>query len=208
VKQNNFSASDFQMFMNLSDKKIKNFEIYIDMLIKWNKRINLVSSSTVKTAWFRHVLDSAQIYSYLPKKTKSLIDFGSGAGFPGMVMALIGVPKVHLVESKTKKAEFLYAVCNATGADVQIHNSRIESLASRKFDVITARALAPLTKLLEYGFNFSNKNSVQLYLKGRNVETELTQAKKKWNMDLQSHQSVTDPESRVLSISKVSKIEY
>lgn len=204
MKQSSFSADDFQTATSVSRETMERFQIYVDLLTDWSGRMNLVARSTLEDVWHRHMLDSAQIFPLISKDSKTLVDLGSGAGFPGLVMAIMGVPDVHLIESTGKKTSFLRAVAEETGVSVQIHNDRIEALKPIKADVITARALAPLDKLLSYAQRFSGPHTQHIYLKGQHVADELTKAHKMWNMKVDQLPSSTDPRGSVLSVCEVS----
>ena len=180
-------------------------KVFVDLLLDWNQRINLIGRSTVKEVWHRHMLDSAQLMDHLPENTKTLVDLGSGAGFPGLVLALLGVPDVHLIESTGKKAAFLRAAAAETGLTLTIHNARIEDTEPFPADVVTARALAPLDKLIGYGHRFSGPGTCHIYLKGLHVEDELTQAHKIWKMQVDRTPSTTDPRGSVLFVREVSR---
>lgn len=169
--------------------------------------MNLVARSTLDEVWHRHMLDSAQLFPLIPVGTKTLVDLGSGAGFPGLLMSIMGISGVHLVESTGKKASFLQTVVNETGISAKIHNDRIEALRPFIADVITARALAPLDKLLNYAAPFSGPNTLHLYHKGQHVGHELTKAHKIWNIKVDLIPSSTDPQGSVLSVCEVSRVK-
>jgi 16S rRNA (guanine527-N7)-methyltransferase len=151
------------------------------------------------------MLDSAQLHPLLPADCRSLLDMGAGAGFPGLVLAILGVPEVHLVESDARKCAFLREAARLTGASsVQIHNTRLESLRlSRPADVVTARALAPLADLLDYAEPFIGSPTVCVFPKGHNVDVELTAAQQKWNMQVERFASRSDPSGLILRLSHV-----
>lgn len=207
VKQNPFTADDFQKATAVSRETMARLQIYEGLLHEWSERMNLVARSTLDGIWHRHMLDSAQIFPLISKDAKTLVDLGSGAGFPGLVLAIMGVPDVHLIESTGKKTSFLHAVADATGVSVQIHNDRIEALKPIKADVITARALAPLDKLLGYAQRYSTPETHHIYLKGQHVGDELTKAHKMWIMKVDRLPSSTDPQGSVLSVSEVSHVK-
>ena len=154
---------------------MSSLETYAQLLERWNRSINLVGRDTIGELWQRHFLDSAQLVSFLPPpppdRPRRVIDMGSGAGFPGMVLSLLGVGEVHLVESDRRKCAFLREVARSTGAQAQIHPVRIEHLESLKADVVTARALAPLDRLLDYAQKLLLPGGVCLFLKGRSVSS-------------------------------------
>lgn len=207
MKHTSFTEEDFRAQTNVSRETLERCKIYVDVLKDWNSRMNLVARSTLDDVWHRHMLDSAQVYPLISQDAKTLVDLGSGAGFPGLVLAAMGVPNVNLVESTGKKCAFLQAAANAMGVTIKIHNSRIEALNPFVADVITARALAPLDKLLGYAQRFSGPSTQHIYLKGQHIGDELTEAHKIWNMKVDRRPSITDPRGSVLSVCEVSHVQ-
>lgn len=194
---------------NVSRETIERLKIYQHLLETWQKKVNLVSASTLPFAWERHFKDSLQLLPYLPQKKVSLIDLGSGAGFPGLVLA-IARPEtldVTLVEADLKKCLFLENVSRETFSPVTILRSRIESLESTlKADVITARGLAPLTLLLGYAISLMKEEAACLFLKGKEFEKEIQEAQKKWEFDLEIFPSLADSRGRILKIKYLKRI--
>ena len=190
--------------LTVSRETVVRLELYATLLRKWQAKINLVAPSTLESVWSRHILDSAQVWAYLPTGTERLVDLGSGAGFPGLVLAILGVPQVHLIESDSRKSAFLREVARQTAAPVTIHNARIERVPPFSAQVVTARALAPLADLLALAAPFFGNAGVGLFLKGQSWEEELTAAGKGWNMQVNSFASLTDAQARVLHLSAVS----
>ncbi|MAJ62768.1 MAG: 16S rRNA (guanine(527)-N(7))-methyltransferase RsmG [Alphaproteobacteria bacterium] len=179
---------------------------YAALLKKWQPRINLVGPKTLPEMWVRHFQDSAQLLPYLPDGPARLVDFGSGAGFPGLVIACLRPDlDVHLIESDQRKCAFLRSVAQETGAKVTIHTDRIESLDSLKADVVTARALASLDKLLTYTQPHLAESGFCIFLKGQNVDAELTEATKCWNFEVETHASETDRAARVIVLRRLEK---
>lgn len=179
------------------------------VLMEWSERHNLIARSTIKDRWRRHYLDSAQLAPLLPAGVRTIVDMGSGAGFPGLVLAAMS-PKtsVTLIESTGKKAAFLAEAGRAMGlTNLKVIPGRIESVApASPPDVITARALARLDKLLGYGAGIQGENTKYFLLKGQDVEVELTEAAKSWTMDIIRHQSVTNPEATILEIGNLARV--
>jgi 16S rRNA (guanine527-N7)-methyltransferase len=173
------------------------------LLVKWQARINLVSATTLDDLWRRHMLDSAQLLPLLPAGTTSLVDLGSGAGFPGLVLAILGVPEVHLIESDRRKCVFLGEAARAGGVSPIIHNSRIESIEGVTAGLVTARACAPLDRLLTYAQKFLWHDGKALFLKGAAVEEELAGARKNWQMEVERFPSASDPTGCILRIGQV-----
>ena len=132
--------------------------VFHNTLIKWQKTINLISKDSIKNIWERHFLDSAQLYTHVKGVRGNIVDFGSGAGFPGLVLAMMGKKNIHLVESDKKKCVFLREMAMLTNLEITIHNCRIENLSNLDADMITCRALAPLNKLIDYVEVFLNKS--------------------------------------------------
>jgi 16S rRNA (guanine527-N7)-methyltransferase len=180
---------------------------YADLLVRWQGRINLIGPATLPDLWQRHFLDSAQLLPLLPEPTRSLVDLGSGAGFPGLVLAILGVPQVHLVESDQRKVAFLRAVIAATGVSATIHPARIKDLAPFTADIVTARALAPLADLLPLALPFLHASSVCVFPKGRTADQELTLAGQHWRFDLERFPSCTDSAATILRLRALARRE-
>lgn len=174
------------------------------MLIKWQTRINLVSAASLEDMWRRHMLDSAQLVRLLPA-VSSVADIGSGAGFPGLVLAILGVPDVHLIEADDRKCAFLAEAARAAGCSPTIHRKRVEEIDRLRVDVVTARACAPLQRLLGYAEPLLGANSACLFLKGGRVEEELTEAEKTWSMVVERFPSLSDPSGTILRITQVAR---
>lgn len=177
-------------------------EKYDALLLKWQKAINLVGVATLEDRAHRHFLDSIQLLRYLPSTDVKLVDIGSGGGFPGLVLAMLGVREVHLVESDIRKATFLREVSRETSLPVTIHDQRVEACQIDGMQVMTARALAPLVDLLGYMHRLSDGRSdtMGLFMKGAQAETEIAKAQKRWVFSFDSFPSLTEPEARVLRI--------
>lgn len=185
-------------------------ELYHALLLKWQKAINLVGPTTLADAWRRHFLDSAQLWplvqSRLTQGPTVLADLGTGAGFPGLVLAIAAEDQplaVHLVESDSRKCAFLIEVAQATKTKVQIHAVRAETLKLHA-DIVTARALAPLDKLLGLAAPLLKPDGECLFLKGAEAASELTQAGQSWKMHATLQPSLTDPAARLIRITDLS----
>ncbi len=195
--------------MNVSRETMERLKIFQRLLEEWQPKVNLVSSSTLPHLWERHFNDSLQLFSCLPEEKISLVDLGSGAGFPGLVLAIVGEKKLNvtLVESDLKKCLFLENVSRETKTKVIILRERIESLGEKiKGDVITARGLAPLSLLLDYAVPLMKNNAICLFLKGKGAEKEIQEAKKKWEFDLEIFPSLTDSKASILKIKHPKRI--
>lgn len=197
--------------LDVSRETFERLSVYEALLKKWNPVINLVSKSSIADLRVRHFIDSTQIFSLMPEDTKTWIDIGSGGGFPGMVCAIIGAEKspdtqFHLVESDMRKATFLRSVAREVGVSVQVYSERIENMDSFNADVLSARALAALDRLLEFSAPHLEKNGVALFPKGENYKSELSQARKQWQFDCEEHQSTTGSNSVVLKIGNIKRV--
>jgi 16S rRNA (guanine527-N7)-methyltransferase len=196
-----FGPEEFAAKNNVSRKTLAQLKAYADMLGDWNARHNLVAKSTLPDLWRRHMWDSAQLAPLIPVEAASLADLGSGAGFPGLVLAVMRPDiAVTLHEATAKKCAFLRAAADRMGLHVAIENARVEDLTPQAFDVVTARALAPLPLLLGYAHRFTGPNSVCLLLKGQNVGSELTEATRCWNMKASQVPSQTDPSGAIVCV--------
>lgn len=187
---------------NVSRETLQRLEAYADLLRHWQSAINLVGADTLDDLWCRHMLDSAQLVPHLPEQGV-MTDFGSGAGFPGLVLAIMLDRPVHLIESVGKKAAFLREAARLTGARATVHLGRIEGQTAWPSDIITARALAPLDLLLDYGapyYQQAGRSACCLFLKGARAEEELTEASKSWTMTVERFPSISDPKGVVLRI--------
>ena len=200
-------AAGFAAASGVSRETLARLEAYRALLVDWSRRINLVAGSTLDDAWRRHFLDSAQLLPLVPRGAQSLIDLGSGAGFPGLVLAILGVAQVELVEADARKCAFLREAARVAEAPVRIHNSRIESLAPRPFDVVTARGCAPLDRLLVMAQPFVAPGTRCLFPKGEQAAQELAAAQQNWKFDVTSQQSRSDLRGVILCLSGVARRE-
>lgn len=178
---------------------------YVALLEKWQAKINLISKASLPDVWMRHVVDSAQLWPLVPEDATTLTDLGSGAGFPGLVLAVLGEDRpgfqVHLIESDTRKCAFLREVIRATGAPATVHNARAGSLDPWPSDVVTARALAPLPDLLPLANPFVAPDGIALFLKGRGAKEELTSAASWGTFTVEALPSHTAGEAQILKLS-------
>lgn len=185
-------------------KRADRTEQLFDLMLRWNQRINLVAKADRDTLWQRHVVDSAQLHDLLPPGSSPAADLGSGAGFPGLVLACMSNRPWHLVEVDRRKAAFLIAAAGEIGLPhVQVHTTRIEDAMLPPLGVLTARALAPLGDLLGFAARLLATDGVALFPKGRNAEAELTAAGPDWHMALERFRSRTDPDATIFRISGI-----
>jgi 16S rRNA (guanine527-N7)-methyltransferase len=205
------TADEAGHLLGVSRETLERLRAYAELLIKWQDKINLVSASTLPDLWRRHILDSGQLFRHLPDTTRVVADLGSGAGFPGLVLAAMGVPEVHLLESDTRKCAFMREAARVMGVSVTIHPARIERISPFPADVVTSRALASLSDLISYAEPFlsppgeGGKTAECLFLKGRLAEDELTLASKEWNMTIERLSSLSDPDGLILRLSEVTR---
>ena len=197
---------DFAAQVHVSRETLARLETYVELLNKWQPKLNLVGASTLPDLWNRHMLDSAQLFAALPPG--QILDAGSGAGFPGMVLAIMAKDDdergpVHLVESDQRKCAFLTEVVAATEAKAIIHNRRVEEMPPFPVASVVARALAPLDRLLPLVEKFLTPTADGFFLKGRGAQEELTEARKDWKFTVDRIQSVTDPTGVILHLTEV-----
>ncbi len=202
------TPEEFRRETGVSRETLLRLNVYADLLTKWTRAINLVSRASLQDLWRRHMLDTAQLSPLLPRapadRPRVIVDLGSGAGFPGMVLAILGAGDLHLVESDRRKALFLREVVRETGCGAQVHNVRIEEMVPVATDVVTARGCAPLAELLGYAYKIpgpaAGRRPCCLFLKGRRVDEELTEARKRWKMTVEPFPSRTDASGTILRI--------
>lgn len=201
-----FHMKQIDIFLKASEKDIY---IYIGTLKKWQKAVNLVSNASLDDVWNRHIVDSAQLYPLIPNTAKTLVDMGSGAGFPALPLAILNknnngpLKKIILIESDIKKCLFLKEVVRLLHLPVQILNKRIENVSSLSADVVTARGLADVNALLKLSLPFIQKNTLCLFLKGENVQKEIE--KNTVPCSIQKIKSITNSNSYILKITEVLK---
>ena len=198
-------AQGFAEIIPVSRETLARFEAYAELLTRWSARINLVGRDTIADLWRRHILDSAQLRPFIADTAKSVIDLGSGAGFPGLVLAILGAPGVELVEADSRKCAFLREAARITETDASIRPCRIEAMPRHPVDIVTARACAPLDRLLGLAEPFLGAGSECLFLKGERIEQELTIAREGWTMTVSASQSRSDPRGVVLSLQQVAR---
>jgi 16S rRNA (guanine527-N7)-methyltransferase len=196
-----YGPEEFRRDTGVSRETLGRLTDYAALLTKWQKAVNLIGPKTVPDLWRRHMLDSAQLLALVDQPERCLwLDLGSGGGFPGLVVAIMGAGRVHLVEADRKKALFLREAARATDTAVTVHHCRIEKLDPFIADVVSARACAPLDRLLGYARPFMGEKSLGLFLKGQDVGFELTKATKCWKISAQTVISRSDPSGRIVKL--------
>lgn len=202
---------NFECKYNVSRETFDLLKRYEASLNEWQKRMNLVSKNSLPEAWQRHFLDSMQLFQYIPENAKLVYDLGSGAGFPGMVLAIMALEKTpylnfKLVESISKKTLYLNHVKELCGLDnVEVLNQRIENLPVEKADVITSRALASLEDLLSYAEKFCSVRTQCVFLKGKSFQSEIDNARAKWSFKYNVVPSSESSEGVILIITDIHK---
>ena len=191
---------------NLSRKQIDLIDSYILKLTESNKIHNLVGPSTIDIAWDRHINDSLQLSQFISKKNTSIIDLGTGAGLPGVILHIFGHSNILLIDSKMKKINFIKEFAYEQNLVIKTICTRVEKIKNQKFDFIICRAFAPLAKLLDYSRFFTKKNTSLLFLKGRSVKKEIHDAKKSFSFEYDLYPSQSDGDGHVLKINKYNKL--
>jgi 16S rRNA (guanine527-N7)-methyltransferase len=195
-------VSQFEVSRETSNK----LERFSTLLTKWNQKLNLIGKSTIPDLQMRHIVDSAQLIKYLDAKDL-VYDFGSGAGFPGLILSFLGIETVHLVESDSRKVKFLQEAAKISNNEIIIHNKRIEIINIERADVITARALAPLDRMLVMIEKIVPTTSRIILFKGRNINQEILQACKNFKFDYDLYPSITANDSWVIEIKNLISIK-
>ncbi len=196
---------------DVSRETMQRLETYAATLLKWNPKINLVSKSTIEDLWERHFEDSLQLVSHIKPDTRYLVDMGSGGGFPGLVISLVaedtGTPaRTTLIESDQRKSAFLRTVLRETSSKANILTGRIEEAPPQNADVVTARALADLSKLLSFADRHLAPNGTALFLKGKNWRKEIVEAEETWQFRWNAVESKTNPDAVLLEIGDIKRV--
>ncbi len=203
-------AEELAALYNVSRESLERVRLYVDLLLRWQQRVNLIGPTTIASIWDRHVHDSLQLLPLLPPGTTAIAELGSGAGIPGLVVTIAGNLEAHLYESNSKKSAFLREAIRLTGAKASIHNIRLESLTSEtnlpKVQCVVARALAPLPLLLDYAEPFLKSGAIGLFHKGQDVDLELTEATKYWTLTVSKHQSAVDSRGVILDVKEATRV--
>lgn len=202
------TAGKFRDAFHVSRETTERLSAYERLLRQWQKGTNLVAPATLDHIWHRHFADSAQLLRHAPDESRIWVDLGSGAGFPGLVIAICAANQddleVHLVESNARKCAFLHEVVRETGCPVEIHEQRIESMTPAatvpRVEIVTSRALAPLDRLLELASPFFGEGTVGLFLKGKTAEQEHEDAARHWRYTVGLLPSITEEEARIVRI--------
>jgi 16S rRNA (guanine527-N7)-methyltransferase len=201
-----YGPAEFQRDTLVSRETLERLTAYVDILRRWNTRINLIGRDTAGDLWRRHILDSAQLAPLIPAAARSLADVGTGAGLPGLILSILNIPAtIHLIESDRRKAAFMREAARITQATAIIHEKRVEHVSLPVQDVVVARACAPLDKLLAMAEKLISIHTLCVFPKGARVEQELTAARARWNMQARLVPSRSDPEGRILVLTEVAR---
>ncbi len=190
-------------FLDVPRETQEKLDCYVQLLIKWQARINLISSKTLPEIWHRHILDSAQLVSYLPKTPSVILDMGSGAGLPGVILAILTRHQLHLVESDSRKIAFMRTALRETGISAILHEQRMEAVPALRPDIITARALAPLSQLITLASGQHHEKIEYLFLKGREAKQELTALPACPKMEAECLPSMTDSQASIIRLKPI-----
>ncbi len=202
VKKND-SLVQIEDFCELDDIKVNNIEDYVLLLLKENMRYNLIGKSTIGDIWHRHILDSAQLLKYIDDKDVKVADFGTGAGLPGIIISILGLKEVHLIEKSVRKCEFLFKAKNISSNKIFVHQATLQEMEKIQFAVITSRALANLSDLLNYSVSFLQKDGYGLFLKGKSLMQEIEEARKKFLFDFELFPSLTSDQSNIIKVRNI-----
>ncbi len=195
--------------LNVSRESWQRIQNYVELLLRWQSRTNLVSRSSLVDLWQRHVIDSLQIIAHLPSDLTAFADLGSGGGFPGLPLAIATGSHVHLYEANGKKCAFLRQALRETGASGSVHNVRLEDISLTEVphvQVVTARALAPVSTLLSLSEPFLAAGARGLFHKGQDINSELTEATKSWRIRYRMHQSSSDSRAVILDVEEATRV--
>jgi len=205
--EDGFGPEDAVGLTGVSRETLGRVRAYLEVLDAWRERINLIGPGEGRHLWRRHVLDSLQLIEQISSDDLTVADLGSGAGFPGLVIACALADRpgatVTLVEKSVRKSEFLQAAIQAVGLPARVLNARIEDAPRQQYDLLTARALAPLPKLLGYGYSWLKPSGKALLMKGKDTAAEISEARKSWTFELSERASLSSPEGRVLKVSSI-----
>lgn len=192
--------------LDVSRETLEKLQHFADLTAKWTRKINLVAPNTVPELWSRHIVDSAQLVPLAPRGWKDWVDIGSGGGFPGIVIAVFAEndQSVTLVESDVRKSTFLRTAIRELSLPAVVWNERVESINTRGFDIISARALAPLDTLLGHAASLLAPNGTALFPKGQSFASELASARQNWDFEDEALPSITHPDARIIRLKRIS----
>jgi len=204
-------AKNLPDWLNVSRETEEKLLALSEIVIKWTPAVNLIAKSTIPEIWHRHILDSAQLFSFAPAHARRWLDLGSGAGFPGLVIAVLAKehrPDLHvvLIEADQRKSVFLSEAARAIDVSVSICNIRVETASPQAADVVSARALTSLHGLCAFANNHLNRNGIAVFPKGLNANAEIVAARRDWQFALDVHTSKTDPAAAILLLRNIKNV--
>ena len=188
--------------LNVSRETIKKLDLYVNYLISFQEHTNLISNSSLSSIWNRHILDSSQIINYFPNKMLKILDVGTGAGFPGIILSILTDNEIILIDSSKKKCKFLSNVINLVGLNAKVVCRRVEDLEHYKADIITARAVSSIERLLKYTKKQIHSKSVCYFFKGENYIKELKYLERSQNLTYELIPSITNNNSTIIKVYK------
>ena len=194
------SKADIVSEFVLNKTQVDKIDFYLSSIIKHNKHTNLVGKSTIENIWDRHVLDCLQLTKHITNNKLKILDLGTGAGLPGVLLSIVGYQRVLMIDSVKKKTDFVRQIIKELSLTAKIQNKRIEKPPTSQHDIIVSRALAPLVKLLTYARMYSNKNTTSLFLKGRNANNEIDMATKAYFFEFEKIKSLSSDDGCILKI--------
>jgi len=202
-----YGPIDFQRDTGVSRETLVRLTAFGELLLKWNKRVNLIGRDSQQDVWRRHILDSAQLNPLIPPGVRTIADVGAGAGLPGLILSVLNTSaQIRLIESDRRKAAFLREAIRVTQSSAIVHESRVEEVDLPTQDVVIARACAPLDRLLEMVQKLVSIHTVCIFPKGLQAEQELTAARQRWKMQVRQVPSRTDPAGRILVLTEVARV--
>jgi len=197
------SKADIVSEFVLNKTQVDKIDFYLSLIIKHNKHTNLIGKSTIENIWDRHVLDCLQLTKHITNKKLRILDLGTGAGLPGVLLSIAGHQKVLMVDSVKKKTDFVRKIIKDLSLTAKIQNKRIEKPPTSQHDIVVSRALAPLVKLLTYARMYSNKNTTSFFLKGKNAISEIDIASKKFFFEFKKIKSLSSDDGCILKINNI-----
>lgn len=189
----------------MEPKTQESLNFYINFLLDYNNKINLIGRSTVEDIWNRHIMDSLQILKLIDNLNIKVADLGSGAGLPGIPLSISGIKEVHLFEKSPRKCEFLEQAKRFSDNKIIVRNENLNDTIDESFDLIVSRALANLSLLLKFSESLVHKGGKLIFLKGKKIHEEIAEAEKEWNFRYKLHNSITSDEGKIIEINEFSK---
>lgn len=199
--------NEIKKILDITNEQFLSLKEYVNFLLEYNSKMNLIGQSTINDIWNRHIIDSLQLVKLIKNKNIKVADLGSGAGLPGIPLSIVGIKEVHLFEKSPKKCEFLEKAKKFSNNKIVVRNENLYDVKDKSFDLITSRALANLNLLLKFSQNLKKENTELIFLKGKKIEEELAEAKKYWNIKYELINSITSNEGKIIKINGFSSID-